>query len=135
MNEPIEVWIDGASRGNPGKAGAGALILDDSGKQIKRISEYLGNNLTNNQAEYNALIEALKYCKGSNFNILKIFSDSELLVKQMKEEYSVNSGNIKPLFEKAKNLEKSFDKVIFEHIERSKNEEADELANKAIDDK
>lgn len=134
MTNFLSVKIDGASRGNPGDAGIGVLIQNDEGKTLEEISEFIGENKTNNQAEYSALIRALETCKNLGEKV-RILSDSELLVKQMNGEYSVNNRVLKRKFRKAKDLEKNFQKVIYEHIPREKNPIADSLANKAIDKK
>lgn len=132
MTKFLNVKIDGASRGNPGDAGIGVLIQDDEGKTLNKISEFIGENKTNNQAEYSALIKALESCEGLGKKV-RILSDSELLVKQMTGKYNVNNKILKREFKKAKNLEKNFQKVIYEHIPREENPIADRLANKAID--
>lgn len=131
--ESIAVWIDGASRGNPGEAGAGIFVRDDEGNTLARISEYLGDKLTNNQAEYCALLKALEYCSKLDVSKVRIFSDSDLLVKQMIGKYRVKSENIKPLYREAKELESRLNKVVYKHISRDKNSIADNLANEAID--
>lgn len=130
----IAVWIDGASRGNPGEAGAGVFVRDDEGNNLAKISKYLGDSLTNNQAEYSALLKALEYGKSLDVDEVKVFSDSDLLVKQMSGEYRVDSENLKDLYEEAKGLESEFGKVVYKHISREKNSIADNLANEAIDE-
>lgn len=134
MEDTIKVWIDGASRGNPGRAGAGAIVRDSEGNELDEISKYLGDGLTNNQAEYLALINALKFCNNRGYEEIKIFSDSELLVRQMNGDYDVNSENIIELYEKAKSLELKFQQIDYEHVSRDKNEIADGLANKSIEE-
>lgn len=133
MSEPIVVWIDGASRGNPGQAGIGVLIQNNEGETLNEISEYLGDDKTNNQAEYSALIKALESCKELGVKNVKVLSDSELVVKQMKNQYRVRSEKIKNLHKKAKRLESEFQEVAYNHVSREKNSIADNLANKAID--
>ena len=134
MEDAIRVWIDGASRGNPGKSGVGIVIRDSDGDVLDEISEYLGDDLTNNQSEYSALINALEFCVDQDFNEVRIYSDSELLVKQMNGEYDVNSENILNLYEEAKSLESEFSEVEYNHVPRNENEVADDLANKAIEE-
>lgn len=129
------MWVDGASRGNPGESGAGIFVRDDEGNTLAKISEYLGSKLTNNQAEYSALLKALEYCRSLGVDEVRVFSDSDLLVKQMSGEYRVKSDNIRALYEKAKELESEFQKVDYNHISRDKNSIADNLANEAIDTK
>ena len=126
------IYTDGACRGNPGDGGIGVVIKDDEGNIVKRISRYIGKT-TNNQAEYTALLSALKSVKDYNPEYLKIHSDSELLVKQMGGTYSVKNVIIHKLFSKAKEMTNKFLTVEFEHIPREKNKEADLLANNALD--
>lgn len=137
----IIIHIDGGSRGNPGPAAAGILFLNENGQIFKQYSEYLGENFTNNEAEYLALIFALKKFKqifgkklAKNTEI-EIRSDSELLVKQMRGEYKVLDAKIQPLFLESWNLRLDFKKVNFKLITREKNKEADALANVALKSK
>lgn len=124
----IEMYIDGASRSNPGPSGVGIFIKT---KESKTNLSYFLNNKTNNQAEYYALVLGLMHIgQGS----IKIFSDSELLVKQIKGEYKVKNQGLKDLFLCAKKLLEHFDYKI-SHVLRDKNKEADKLANIAIDKK
>jgi ribonuclease HI len=129
----ISIYIDGASRGNPGEAGAGAILKDGRGKTLKKISKYLGV-ATNNVAEYQALLLGLKEAKKLGVKELGIYSDSELLIKQMEGEYRVKSENLKDLFRKAIKELKKFSRSAFFHIPREENREADRLANRAIDE-
>ena len=128
-NNEITIYTDGASRGNPGKAGAG-YVLYKNGKIIKKGNKYLGIK-TNNEAEYNALILALKNIDNNTSNI-NIFSDSELMVKQLKGLYKVKNEKLKPLYNEVNNLLKNKNYKIF-HVRRDKNKLADKLANEAID--
>ena len=135
----LTVYTDGASRGNPGKSGAGIFILDKDNKKTISLKQYLGI-LTNNEAEYRALIIALEYLveftKGNEkFNIL-FSADSQLLINQINGIYSVKSPNIAPLYNKAKKLIENLNaSYAFKHVPRALNYEADKLANSAIDDK
>jgi len=129
----IKIYIDGASRGNPGESGAGIVIKDRQGKIFKRLRQYLGR-ATNNQAEYRALLLALKASRELGQSI-KIFSDSELLVKQLKGSYRVKSKGLKPYFDEVRNLLKGFSSWEIAHIPREQNREADALANEAINTK
>lgn len=126
------IYTDGACRGNPGEGGIGVIIKDDEGNILKRISRYIGRT-TNNQAEYTALLSALKSVKDYNPEYLKIHSDSELLVNQMGGIYSVKNATIYKLYSKAKEMINKYLNVEFEHIPREKNREADLLANNALD--
>ncbi len=130
----LRIHTDGASRGNPGEAGIGVVIEDESGKVIKEIRRYIGK-ATNNQAEYAALIDGLKAARGINADNVTVFADSELLVKQVKGEYKVKHPQLQPLFAEAKGLISGLKKFKINHIPREKNAHADALANEAIDKK
>jgi ribonuclease HI len=137
----IIIYIDGGSRGNPGPAAAGFLFCNQKGEVLKKFSEYLGENLTNNEAEYLALILALQKFKQifgkklAKSSEIEIRSDSELLIKQLKGEYKILDSKIQPLFLKAWNLKLDFKKVNFKLISREKNKEADNLVNETLDQK
>ncbi|MFH1656572.1 MAG: ribonuclease HI family protein [Candidatus Nealsonbacteria bacterium] len=137
----IIIYTDGGSRGNPGKAGVGVVVCNEKGQSIDKYSEYLGDNLTNNEAEYNGVIFALKKFKSSFGKKLaigteiEIRSDSELMVKQLNGEYKILDSKIQPLFLDVWNLKFDFGKVIFKHITRDKNTEADRLVNEVLDEK
>lgn len=138
LMKKLIIYIDGGSRGNPGPSGLGLVICNEKGEAVKQYGEYLGE-LTNNQAEYQALIFAFKKIKllfGKKIasrQELKICSDSELLIKQMKGEYKVLEPKIQALFLEAWNLKLDFAKVQFQLISRQKNKEADKLVNEALD--
>ena len=123
--------VDGASRGNPGQAGAG-LVLEKDGEVILRMGEYLGE-ATNNEAEYRALILGVRQGRCLGFSELKIYSDSELLVRQMRGEYRVKNPRLQELYFQAVKDLGAFRKVSFSHVPREENREADRLANLAID--
>jgi len=130
MNK-INIFTDGASRGNPGLAGAGIVIYD--GKIIlDQFSKFLGKK-TNNEAEYGAMILALEYLTDKKIKSANLFSDSEFLVKQMSGKYKVKSEKIIPLYKKAQILLKNLE-VKFSWVRREDNTVADSLANKALDD-
>ncbi len=124
--------VDGASRGNPGRAGAGAVIRDPGDRVIKRLKKYLGIT-TNNGAEYQALVMGLKEAHSLGIDSIKVLSDSELLVKQLKGEYRVKSPELRPFYEKAVELLNSFKEFKISHVYRDDNSTADSLANEAID--
>ncbi|MBN2401298.1 MAG: ribonuclease HI family protein [Spirochaetes bacterium] len=126
------VYTDGASSGNPGHSGIGIVINDKEDRMVGKVSSYIGIN-TNNYAEYTALIRALKIAIYFKTKELKIRTDSELIVKQIKGEYKVTSDTIKPLFEKAVKLKKKISNCRIEHIPRSLNEKADYLAKMAVE--
>lgn len=133
----IIIYTDGGARGNPGPAGAGAVILDEKGKVLAEISDYLGKT-TNNVAEYEALIRALAATKelfGAEISKMEveIKMDSELIVRQMQGRYKVKAPELKPRFMQVKALLASIPKASFTHISREKNTKADALVNAAID--
>ncbi|MFA5535626.1 MAG: ribonuclease HI family protein [Bacillota bacterium] len=130
--EKVTIYTDGACRGNPGPAGAGALILDGKGQPIAEISEFLGN-ATNNIAEYTALIKALEKTLALGIHKAEIFTDSQLLVKQVLGEYKVKNEGLKSLYQRVKELEQQFEQFAISHVPREKNKLADKLANKGID--
>lgn len=135
----IIIYTDGGSRGNPGPSAIGVVYTNEKGQLIKEYSEYLGDKLTNNEAEYQAVIFALKKFKvlfGKGLvkkSEIEIKSDSELMVKQLNGEYKVVNENIQPLFLQIWNLKIDFLKVKFKQIPREKNKEADRLVNEALD--
>jgi probable phosphoglycerate mutase len=124
--------IDGGSRGNPGPAGFGVYIEQNDGT-IVEIKRSLGT-CTNNVAEYNGLLAALRWAEEHNVGSLRIKSDSELLVKQMRGEYRVKNAGLQPLYEEARALARRIGRVSFEHVRREFNKEADRLANEAMDE-
>jgi len=124
--------IDGAARGNPGPASYGVVVRDSSGAVVARLQKYIGR-FTNNVAEYYALIAALDYAQAHSVRNVRIQSDSELLVKQMRGQYKVKSPDLRPLFERAKKMSQSFASFAIEHVYREQNREADVLANEALD--
>lgn len=130
-NKKLTIYIDGGSRGNPGPAGVGVVILDNSGKKIREFGKYIGET-TNNIAEYNALLYGLEEALILRADDVKINLDSELVAKQLSGDYRVKDANIRPLFERALNMLKGFKSFEVRHIEREKNKEADKLVNKAI---
>ena len=124
--------IDGGARGNPGPAGYGVVIEDQSGRSVAARSEYLGHQ-TNNFAEYQGLIAALEYALAHGPKALKVISDSELLVRQIKGIYKVKNAVLKDLHARAKELISQLDWFSIDHALREHNREADELANQAMD--
>ncbi len=130
--ETAIIFTDGASRGNPGRAGAGFVIYSVEGEKLREGSYYLGNK-TNNQAEYEALIRALETAVDMGIRKIEIRSDSQLLIRQLQGSYRVKSPNIIPLYEKVKSLLENFSDVRLKHIPRELNKEADALANRGID--
>ena len=130
----VVIYTDGASKGNPGPAGAGAVIIDGKGDVISEISMFLGN-MTNNQAEYQALILALKEVAGLRPERLIIKSDSQLMVRQLSGEYKVKDMDLFALFNLVQRQLKMIQSWEIEHIPRDENNRADKLANDAIKEK
>ena len=128
------VYTDGASRGNPGEAGAGAVILDKEGNIIGQLKKYLGKN-TNNVAEYRALILGLREVLKLKGTRVHIFSDSELMVKQLNGAYKVKNKGLIVLYNEVNDMLKKFVWYDIKYIERDKNRHADRLANEAIDER
>jgi ribonuclease HI len=125
--------IDGGSRGNPGPASYGVVIRDPRGEIVARLKKYIGR-MTNNVAEYYGLIAALDWAQSNQVRALRIESDSELLVRQMRGQYKVKSEDLKPLFERAKKMSQTFSLFRIDHVYREQNAEADALANEAMDE-
>ena len=125
--------IDGGSRGNPGPAAYGVVIRNPRGEIVARLKKYIGRT-TNNVAEYYGLIAALDFAQSSSVRELHIESDSELLVKQMRGQYKVKSADLRPLFERAQKMSRSFVSFRINHIYREQNRDADALANEAMDE-
>ena len=123
---------DGGARGNPGPAGYGVVIQHESGHRVASLSEYLGHQ-TNNFAEYQGLIAALEYALKHGPKALKVISDSELMVRQIKGIYKVKNAALKDLHARAKELITQLDWFSIGHALREHNREADELANAAMD--
>ena len=124
--------VDGGARGNPGPAGYGVVVEDHAGRMLEEIAHYLGHS-TNNVAEYSALLAALEYALSHRYRAVKILSDSELLVRQMRGEYKVRNAALMELYQKAKAMIRELDWFQVQHIPREQNREADRLANIAMD--
>jgi ribonuclease HI len=132
----ILVYTDGGARGNPGIAGIGVTITCvESGELLAEISKYLGDNLTNNYAEYEAIYLALSKCKelGLQGSDIEVRADSKLAVEQLSGRWKVKDASIRGQFNKVKELLDHFASVKFVHIPRGENKRADELANMAMD--
>jgi ribonuclease HI len=123
---------DGGARGNPGPAGYGVVVQDEAGKKVAALSQYLGHQ-TNNFAEYQGLIAALEYAIEHGHKALKVISDSELLVRQIKGIYKVKNATLQELHGRAKELIAQMEWFSIDHALREHNREADELANQAMD--
>jgi ribonuclease HI len=129
----VEVFTDGASRGNPGQAGAGWVILSASGETIKEGYVYLGRR-TNNEAEYEAVIHALNDAESLGARTVALRTDSQLLVRQINGQYRVKSARLEHLHRAAREVIQRFRRFEANHIPREENGDADALANKAIDE-
>ncbi len=123
---------DGGSRGNPGPAGYGAVIEDPEGEVVARLSDYLGRQ-TNNYAEYKGLLAVLQWALKNGVRRLRVVSDSELMVRQMKRVYRVKNAGLLPLWDEAQRLALGLEGFEMRHTLRGGNKEADRLANDAMD--
>jgi ribonuclease HI len=123
---------DGGARGNPGPGGAGFVLEDESGAIVRSGGRYLGV-VTNNVAEYHALIWGLRTALDEGVRRLRVCADSELVVRQVNGSYKVKNEGLKPLFAQVSPLVRRFDHVSVEHVRRAENEAADALANEAMD--
>jgi ribonuclease HI len=130
--EHLVAHIDGGARGNPGPAGYGVLIEDQAGRRVAGLSQYLGHR-TNNYAEYSGLLAALEYALAHGPKALKVISDSELMVRQIKGVYKVRNAALLELYQKAQQLIRQLEWFQIGHVLRESNREADRLANEAMD--
>jgi len=128
----LTLHSDGGSRGNPGPAGAGAVLYDEQGQEVAALSRYLGRT-TNNEAEYQALLMGLKRAQELGAQRLTVKMDSELIVRQLEGKYRVKAPGLKPMYDQAKRLLQGFASVTILHVRREFNKRADELANQAMD--
>lgn len=128
----VTAFCDGGSRGNPGPAGYGVFVQAEDGSPLAELSDFIGKR-TNNVAEYSGLLAALEWALANGASQLKVVSDSELMVKQMKGQYRVNSPELRPLYEEAKRRAAQLARFEMQHVLRGKNKEADRLANEAMD--
>lgn len=136
MKNKIIIYTDGGARGNPGPAGAGVVFgVEENGefKPIKKYKKFLLGHKTNNQAEYMALIYALKLALKAGYDEVECRTDSELMANQMEGKFKVKNINIKGLFIEAHNLSKKFKKFSIRAVKRSENKLADALVNAAMD--
>jgi formyltetrahydrofolate-dependent phosphoribosylglycinamide formyltransferase len=128
----VIIHTDGGSRGNPGPAAAGFVLCDADGRQLQAKAFYLGET-TNNVAEYTALIKALEAARRLGADQVAVYTDSELMVRQLSGAYKVKSETIRPLFEHASELRSQFESCSIRHVLREKNKEADRIVNEALD--
>jgi len=137
----IIIYTDGGSRGNPGPAAIGVVFCNERGQVFKKYSKYIGENLTNNEAEYQAVIFSLEKFKKifgkklAKISEIEIRSDSQLLIKQLNGEYKILNPKIQTLFLKVWNLRLDFKRVKFKLVSRQKNKIADSLVNEALENR
>lgn len=130
MSRAVEIFVDGASKGNPGAAGIGVFIRQGT-RTLKEIAHYIGET-TNNVAEYSALIRGLEEARKLKAENITVNSDSQLLCRQLQREYKVKNPSLGVLFIRAHNLMTGFKHVIINNIPREHNQDADRLANEAV---
>jgi ribonuclease HI len=130
----LRLYSDGAARGNPGPAGAGAVLVKGDGAVVARLGKFLGEQ-TNNVAEYQGLILGLEAALKLGADEIEIRADSELMVRQILGTYRVKNPGLKPLYGRARELLRRFAKVDIAHVPREENREADEMSNRAIDER
>lgn len=128
----LKIYTDGGARNNPGPAAIGVIIKNEQNQILKKISKYLGVT-TNNQAEYYAVIEALKVALGFKVEIINIYLDSQLVAEQLNRKFKIKDKDLAPLFVQIWNLSLKFKKITFNHIPREQNKEADKLVNQCLD--
>jgi ribonuclease HI len=130
----LRLHVDGASRGNPGEAGFGIHVTDLQGGLVASLFGYLGK-ATNNVAEYQALLHGLRFALARGATLVEVFSDSELLVRQIEGRYRVKNPGLVPLHREAQSLIARFTRARLAHVRREQNREADRLANRALDER
>jgi ribonuclease HI len=133
-DETLHIHVDGASRGNPGEAGFGVHVAAPDGRTVAELYGHLGR-ATNNVAEYQGLLHALRWALARRTGNVVIFSDSELLVRQMAGRYRVKNPGLRPLHREASELMAQLPSVRIQHVPREENREADALANRALDER
>lgn len=132
--ERVRVYSDGAARGNPGHSGAGAVLVQPSGQIVDRLGKYLGVQ-TNNYAEYMGLLLGLRRAHELGVQEVEVYADSELMIRQLGGRYQVKSQSLKPLYDEAVKLLNDFSRVKLVHVPREMNRAADEMSNRAIDER
>ncbi len=128
----LKIFTDGGARGNPGPAGIGGVVYDESGQVLAEISEYIGET-TNNQAEYKALLATLEKARELGATEVDCYADSLLMVNQLKGQWKVKNADLQPLVVQAHNLKTQIGTVRYFHVPREQNTAADAQVNKAID--
>ena len=134
MSAALHLHVDGASRGNPGEAGFGVHVTAENGSEVASLYGYLGK-ATNNVAEYQALLHGLRFAIARGAARVEVYSDSELLVRQIEGRYRVKNAGLVPLHREAQSLLARFAKARVAHVPREKNCDADALANRAVDER
>lgn len=130
----LRVYCDGAARGNPGPAGAGAVLVEPSGQVVDKLGKFLGHQ-TNNYAEYMGLLLGLKRARELNVSEVEVFADSELMIRQLGGRYQVKSPSLRPLYVEALSVLNAFERVKLVHVPREMNRAADEMTNRAIEER
>lgn len=130
----LVLHIDGASRGNPGEAGYGVHVTTSDGRELAGLYGYLGE-ATNNVAEYQALVHGLRYARARGARRVLVYSDSELVVRQIEGRYKVKHPGLAGLHAEARRLLAGFESASLRHVRREQNREADRLANRALDER
>lgn len=130
MSKKIVIYCDGASKGNPGQAAIGGVLKDDKGSTLEKISKRIGVK-TNNEAEYTAVITSLEKARALGAEEISLYTDSELVAKQIKGLYRVKKESLKPYYNKVISLIRQLKSFKVTHVTRDKNAEADRLANEA----
>jgi ribonuclease HI len=133
MKEPVRLFIDGGARGNPGPAGFGVHAEDDNGRTVAKLWGYLGR-ATNNVAEYAALLAALQWARANDLTSVRLYSDSQLLVRQLEGTYRVRNAGLRPLHARSREQMAAIPDFRIAHVPRRENRLADALANRAMDE-
>lgn len=130
----LRLYSDGVARGNPGPAGAGAVLVEPSGQLVDKLGKFLGHQ-TNNYAEYMGLLMGLKRARELNVREVEVFADSELMIRQLGGRYQVKSPSLRPLYEETLQVLNGFERVKLVVVPREMNRAADEMSNRAIDER
>lgn len=131
VEEKYSLYFDGCSKGNPGLAGAGGVIYKNN-QEIFNYATFLGDNKTNNEAEYASLLIGIEEAIKHNIKILYVYGDSQLVINQILGKYSINSKKLKDYYNNINQKISSFEKIIFTHVYRENNKRADALSNIAL---
>jgi len=130
----LRLYSDGAARGNPGPAGAGAVLVEPSGQVVDKLGKFLGRQ-TNNYAEYQGMLLGLKRARELGVREVEVFADSELMIRQLGGRYQVKSPTLRPLYLETLQVLNDFERVKLMHVPREMNRAADEMSNRAIDER